>query len=202
MTSTNFVHETKPWTWLVYDTQKASSMCRPNLYADSSKLDITKSDPEAVFKHQAFSPRSDLPIVDSNCSIAFFLGTCRFGSVKRPLCFACRKDHGAECKKTPLNYLCWLLNWKRVMTAGIGFELKWRDASVTNRVDMWNPVDNNICIDQKPIGSYTSHKLCTSCRHVYLNGPLCLHTQKPWKLRNDRAWLCSLHWSSENTSWF
>ena len=71
---------TKPWTWLVYDTQKASSRCGPYLYVDSSKLDVTKSDLEAIFKHQAFSPRSHLPIVD--CSNAFFLGTCRFAQSK------------------------------------------------------------------------------------------------------------------------
>ena len=67
---------------------------------------------------------------------------------------------------------------------------------------MWNPIDHNIFIDQKPIGSYTSHKFCTSCWHVYLNCPMSLHTQKPCKLQNDQAWLCSLHWPSENTSWF
>ena len=170
-------------------------MSGPYLQVDSSKLDITKSDPEAVFKHQAFSPRSDLPIVDSIRSIAFFLGTCRFGSVKRLLRFGCRKDHGAECKKTPL--LTFVL--KKVMTAGIALgwrkmdlvELKQRYVSVINRVDLWNPIDNSIFIDQNPIDSYTSRKLCTSSWHVYLNSPLCLHNQKTL-LRNDQAWLCSL----------
>ena len=82
---------------------------------------------------------------------------------------------------------CWLLYWKKVMTAGIALgwrkmdlvELKQRYVSVINRVDLWNPIDNSIFIDQNPIDSYTSRKLCTSSWHVYLNSPLCLHNQKP-----------------------
>ena len=93
---------------------------------------------------------------------------------------------GQERKKKPLN-LCWLLYWKKDMTAGIAFgwrkkdlvELKQRYVSVINRVDLWNPIDNSIFIDQNPIDSYTSRKLCTSSWHVYLNSPLCLHNQKP-----------------------
>ena len=62
--------------------------------SNASKLDITKSDLKAIFQHQAFSPRCDLPIVDSIRSIAFFLGTWRFSQSKTLDSRA--KNHGAR----------------------------------------------------------------------------------------------------------
>ena len=103
---TNFVHETRLWTWLVCFSKRvvhvwtiSSHQLCSEQYLDASKLDKTKSDLKAMFKHQAFSPRCDLPIVD--CSNAFFLWTWRFAQSKT-FDSRAKKTMRQGCKKTPL----------------------------------------------------------------------------------------------------
>ena len=87
--------------------------------SNASKLDITKSDLKAMFKHQAFSPRCDLPTVDSIRSIAFFLGTWRFAQ---------SKNHCAP-KKT------WGKNVKRHLLAFVGLCTEKKSGLLASHLD-------------------------------------------------------------------